>query len=88
MLLEAKGLAQDTPYQLVKVLRKYECKLFILLGTGRGCFNTWFSSGLLPLSALGWKGNMDETVPVCMICGWQRSWGLTYAVKRIGFLSR
>lgn len=26
--------------------------------------DTWFSSGLLPLSALGWKGREGESIPV------------------------
>jgi valyl-tRNA synthetase len=29
--------------------------------------DTWFSSGLLPLSALGWKGRKGEAIPVSTI---------------------
>lgn len=29
--------------------------------------DTWFSSGLLPLSALGWKGRQGESIPVSVV---------------------
>ncbi|ORZ10099.1 tRNA synthetases class I-domain-containing protein [Absidia repens] len=44
-LLKKNGYSKDTPYTLVK---------------DDDVLDTWFSSGLLPLSALGWKGQVGE----------------------------
>ncbi|KAI7871024.1 valyl-tRNA synthetase [Spinellus fusiger] len=46
-LLEIEGL-QSIPYDLIK---------------DGDVLDTWFSSGLLPLSALGWKGLTEENIP-------------------------
>ncbi|KAI8086525.1 tRNA synthetases class I-domain-containing protein [Halteromyces radiatus] len=44
-LLQKKGYSSDTPYRLLK---------------DQDVLDTWFSSALLPLSALGWKGKSNE----------------------------
>lgn len=48
-LLQKRGLDKSTPFQLVK---------------DEDVLDTWFSSGLLPLSALGWTGQPNEPAPV------------------------
>ncbi|KAF7732289.1 hypothetical protein EC973_005184 [Apophysomyces ossiformis] len=48
LLLEKEGIPSDTPYTLVK---------------DEDVLDTWFSSALLPLSALGWKGTVNEPIP-------------------------
>ncbi|KAI9306943.1 tRNA synthetases class I-domain-containing protein [Cunninghamella echinulata] len=47
-LLKQKGYPQDITFALKK---------------DDDVLDTWFSSGLLPLSALGWKGNINELIP-------------------------
>ncbi|RCI06467.1 hypothetical protein CU098_011490 [Rhizopus stolonifer] len=47
-LLEKEGYPKDTPFELIK---------------DDDVLDTWFSSGLLPLSALGWKGREGEDIP-------------------------
>ncbi|KAL7325569.1 hypothetical protein PS15p_208028 [Mucor circinelloides] len=47
-LLEKEGYPQNTPFELIK---------------DDDVLDTWFSSGLLPLSALGWKGRQGESIP-------------------------
>ncbi|KAJ8652934.1 valine-tRNA ligase [Lichtheimia ornata] len=47
-LLEKNGIPKDSDYKLVK---------------DEDVLDTWFSSGLLPLSALGWTGKPNEPVP-------------------------
>ncbi|KAG0181230.1 hypothetical protein DFQ29_008933 [Apophysomyces sp. BC1021] len=48
LLLGKEGVPSDTPYTLVK---------------DEDVLDTWFSSALLPLSALGWKGATNEAIP-------------------------
>lgn len=52
-LLQKRGLDKDTPFQLIK---------------DEDVLDTWFSSGLLPLSALGWTGQRNECAPVQFEC--------------------
>ncbi|OBZ88679.1 Valine--tRNA ligase [Choanephora cucurbitarum] len=47
-LLGEKGYSKDTPFELIK---------------DEDVLDTWFSSGLLPLSTLGWKGRHNESIP-------------------------
>ncbi|KAI8381002.1 tRNA synthetases class I-domain-containing protein [Radiomyces spectabilis] len=47
-LLEKEGFGRNTSYQLQK---------------DEDVLDTWFSSGLLPLSALGWKGHPNDPIP-------------------------
>ncbi|KAI7900845.1 valyl-tRNA synthetase [Cokeromyces recurvatus] len=47
-LLKQKGYPEATPFKLVK---------------DQDVLDTWFSSGLLPLSALGWTGRKGEKIP-------------------------
>ncbi|KAI8986437.1 tRNA synthetases class I-domain-containing protein [Pilobolus umbonatus] len=47
-LIKNKGLSESISFDLVK---------------DEDVLDTWFSSGLLPLSALGWKGEPGEAIP-------------------------
>ncbi|GAA5816462.1 hypothetical protein MFLAVUS_009991 [Mucor flavus] len=47
-LLQKRGFPKDTLFELTK---------------DGDVLDTWFSSGLLPLSALGWKGKEGEAIP-------------------------
>ncbi|KAI8638523.1 hypothetical protein BD408DRAFT_453612 [Parasitella parasitica] len=47
-LLKKEGYPQNTTFELIK---------------DDDVLDTWFSSGLLPLSALGWRGRQDESIP-------------------------
>ncbi|KAI8878712.1 hypothetical protein K501DRAFT_195183, partial [Backusella circina FSU 941] len=47
-LLKKNGYAEDTQFELLK---------------DEDVLDTWFSSGLLPLSALGWQGRPGEPIP-------------------------
>lgn len=47
-LFEKNSISKDSDYKLVK---------------DEDVLDTWFSSGLLPLSALGWTGKSDEPIP-------------------------